>query len=165
MGAVLLTEEQYRRLQRLGEFDTKTSSWLQTPPDIRRLGGAIFGDYRYGTVFVYHKGAEILLRRQGVPLRAHGLVLRNDATGPRTWPMAECSMEFRVGGIWHYCLRGPNKGDESWGRAMFTEIAAQERIVYTDAFSDADGNIEEGMPQTQSTIEFADTDGRTRLTA
>lgn len=58
MGAVLLTEEQYRRLQQLGEFDTKTSSWLQTPPDIRRLGGAIFGDCRYGAVFVYHNGAE-----------------------------------------------------------------------------------------------------------
>jgi hypothetical protein len=57
MGAVLLTEHEYRRLQELGEFDSKTSSWLQTPPDIRRLGGAIFGDYRYGTVFVYHNGA------------------------------------------------------------------------------------------------------------
>jgi len=58
MGAALLTEEEYRRLQALGEFDTKTSSWLQTPPDIRSLGGAMFGDYRYGTVWVYHNGAE-----------------------------------------------------------------------------------------------------------
>lgn len=57
MGVELLTEEQYRRLQGLGEFDTTTSSWLWTPRDIRRLGGAIFGDYRYGTVFVYHNGA------------------------------------------------------------------------------------------------------------
>ena len=58
MGIELLTEEQYRALQKLGRFDTKTSSWLQTPADIRKLGGAIFGDYRYGTIFVYHNGAE-----------------------------------------------------------------------------------------------------------
>lgn len=58
MGAVLLAEEQYRGLQELGEFDTKTSSWLLTPPDIRRRGGAIFADHRYGKVFVYHNGAE-----------------------------------------------------------------------------------------------------------
>lgn len=58
MGIELLTEEQYRALQRLGEFDSKTSSWVTTPPDIRRLGGAIFCDRRYDTVFVYHNGAE-----------------------------------------------------------------------------------------------------------
>ncbi|HUF66276.1 MAG TPA: DUF4256 domain-containing protein [Gemmatimonadaceae bacterium] len=58
MGAILLTEDEYRRLQELEEFDAKTSSWLQTPPAIRRLGGAIFGDYRFGTVWVYHNGAE-----------------------------------------------------------------------------------------------------------
>lgn len=57
MGIELLTEEQYRDLQKLGHFDMKTSSWLRTPPDIRKLGGAIFADYRYGTVFVYHNGA------------------------------------------------------------------------------------------------------------
>jgi hypothetical protein len=58
MGVELLTEEQYRELQELGEFDTKSSSWLKTPPDIRKLGGAIFGDRRFGRVFVYHNGAE-----------------------------------------------------------------------------------------------------------
>ena len=58
MGIELLTEEQYRALQKLGNFDTKTSSWLKTPADIRKLGGAIFADYRYGTVFVYHNSAE-----------------------------------------------------------------------------------------------------------
>jgi hypothetical protein len=58
MGIELLTEEQYRELQMLGEFDTKTSSWLQTPAAIRKLGGAIFGDRRFNTVFVYHNGAE-----------------------------------------------------------------------------------------------------------
>lgn len=58
MGIELLTEAQYRDLQKLGRFDTKTSSWLKTPPDIRKLGGAIFGDCRYNTVFVYHNGAQ-----------------------------------------------------------------------------------------------------------
>jgi len=58
MGIELLTEEQYRELQKLGNFDTKTSSWIITPSEIRKLSGAIFADYRYGNVFVYHNGAE-----------------------------------------------------------------------------------------------------------
>lgn len=58
MGIELLTEEQYSELQNLGKFDMKTSSWLKTPSDIRKLGGAIYGDFRYGRVFVYHNGAE-----------------------------------------------------------------------------------------------------------
>ncbi|MGI1658312.1 MAG: DUF4256 domain-containing protein [Desulfitobacterium sp.] len=58
MGIELLTVEQYKDLQELGKFDTKTSSWLKTPAHIRKLGGAIFGDRRYDTVFVYHNGAE-----------------------------------------------------------------------------------------------------------
>lgn len=65
MGIELLTEEQYRQLQKLGPFDTKTSSWLKTPPEIRKLGGAIFGDYRYGTVFIYHNGAESYYAARG----------------------------------------------------------------------------------------------------
>jgi hypothetical protein len=58
MGIELLTEEQYHLLQSLGAFDTKTSSWLKTPPEIRKLGGAIFGDRRYDHVFIYHNGAD-----------------------------------------------------------------------------------------------------------
>jgi hypothetical protein len=58
MGVELLSEEQYRELQQLGEFDTKTSSWVRTPADIRKLGGALFCDRRYGKVFVYHNGAQ-----------------------------------------------------------------------------------------------------------
>lgn len=65
MGIELLTEEQYRELQKLGPFDLKTSSWLSTPPDIRKLGGAIFGDFRYGNVFVYHNGAESYYAARG----------------------------------------------------------------------------------------------------
>ena len=57
MGIELLTEEQYRELQQLGEFDTKTSSWVKTPSEIRKLGGALFADFRYGNVFVYHNSA------------------------------------------------------------------------------------------------------------
>ncbi|WP_134703098.1 DUF4256 domain-containing protein [Ammoniphilus sp. YIM 78166] len=58
MGIELLTEEQYRTLQKLGNFDRKTSSWVQTPSDIRKLGGALFCDFRFGHVFVYHNGAD-----------------------------------------------------------------------------------------------------------
>lgn len=65
MGIALLTEAQYRRLQELGEFDTKTSSWVATPPDIRALGGAVFCDRRYGRVFLYHNGAESYYAARG----------------------------------------------------------------------------------------------------
>jgi hypothetical protein len=58
MGIELLTEEQYRSLQKIGKFDLKTSSWILTPADIRKLGGAIFADRRYNTIFVYHNGAD-----------------------------------------------------------------------------------------------------------
>ena len=58
MGVEILTEEQYRDLQKLGKFDMKTSSWVRTPADIRKLGGALFADFRYGKVFVYHNGAQ-----------------------------------------------------------------------------------------------------------
>ena len=65
MGIDLLTEEQYRELQTLGNFDTKTSSWIETPANIRKLGGAIFCDRRYDTVFVYHNGAESYYAARG----------------------------------------------------------------------------------------------------
>lgn len=65
MGIELLTEEQYRELQRVGNFDTKTSSWLKTPSEIRKLGGALFGDRRYNTVFVYHNSADSYYAARG----------------------------------------------------------------------------------------------------
>jgi hypothetical protein len=65
MGIEPLTEEQYRELQKLGSFDTKTQSWLKAPPEITRLGGAIFGDRRYGRVFVYHNTAPCFYRGRG----------------------------------------------------------------------------------------------------
>lgn len=65
MGIELLTEEQYHALQRLDEFDTKTSSWIVAPPDVRKLGGGLFGDRRYGRVFIYHNGAESYYAARG----------------------------------------------------------------------------------------------------
>lgn len=65
MGIELLNEEQYRTLQSLGTFDAKTSSWIQTPSAIRKRGGAIFADFRYGTVFIYHNGAESYYAARG----------------------------------------------------------------------------------------------------
>ncbi|WP_285057057.1 DUF4256 domain-containing protein [Pedobacter ginsengisoli] len=65
MGIEILDEEQYRELQQFGKFDTKTSSWLKTPAGIRKLGGAIFADYRYGTIFIYHNGAESYYAARG----------------------------------------------------------------------------------------------------
>jgi hypothetical protein len=65
MGIELLPEPQYRELQQIGKFDTKTSSWIQTPAAIRKLGGALFADYRYATVFVYHNGAESYYAARG----------------------------------------------------------------------------------------------------
>lgn len=64
-GIELLTEAQYRELQKLGEFDTKTSSWIETPPEVRKLGGALFCDRRYGQVFVYHNGADSYYAARG----------------------------------------------------------------------------------------------------
>jgi len=65
MGCTLLTETQYRELQQLGSFDTKTSSWVQTPEEIRKLGGALFCDRRYNAVFLYHNGAESYYAARG----------------------------------------------------------------------------------------------------
>ena len=65
MGIELLTEEQYRELQKLGNFDTKTSSWVKAPADMRKLGGALFGDHRFGRVFMYHNGAESYYAARG----------------------------------------------------------------------------------------------------
>ena len=73
MGIELLTEEQYFELQKLGEFDTKSSSWIATPADIRKLGGALYCDRRYGRVFVGHNGAESYYQRPGFPRLAQGL--------------------------------------------------------------------------------------------
>lgn len=69
MQVDLLTEEEYRKLQELGDFDTKTSSWLKTPENVRKLGGAIFGDFRFGRTFIYHNGAESYYGARGFRAR------------------------------------------------------------------------------------------------
>ena len=66
IGIEILSESEYRELQKLGKFDTKTSSWIRTPPEIRKLGGAIFCDFRYNTIFVYHNGADSYYAARGV---------------------------------------------------------------------------------------------------
>jgi uncharacterized protein YndB with AHSA1/START domain len=82
--------------------------------------------------------------------------------GPKEWPMEECTMDFREGGQWHFCLRGPNEGDESWGLATYKEINKSQRIVYQDNFSDEDANINEKMPEMLITVEFLEHKGKTR---
>ena len=89
---------------------------------------------------------------------------------PRGWDIPVCTLEFRPGGAWHYCMKcvDPNQGKfygmESWGKAIFKEISEPERIVYLDYFSDAQGNLNESMPATEVTNEYIDLgDGRTKL--
>jgi uncharacterized protein YndB with AHSA1/START domain len=89
--------------------------------------------------------------------------------GPRGWTVTVCNVDFRPGGIWHYCMKcmDKNQGDfygfESWGKAVYEEIVTNEKIVYVDYFSDADGNEAEGMPSTQVTMSFLEHEGKTKL--
>jgi len=82
--------------------------------------------------------------------------------GPRLWPTTYCTVDFRLGGVWHYCMTGPD-GTQSWGKAVYTEIVPPERIVYTDMFSDEAGNSLAGMPTMVITVEFVDLGGKTKL--
>jgi uncharacterized protein YndB with AHSA1/START domain len=88
--------------------------------------------------------------------------------GPKGWSLPFSNIDFRPGGVWHYCMKCIDEsqeyfGAESWGRAVFHEIVEPERIVFTDAFSDAEGNISEGMPQTRVTNTFVEHEGKTKL--
>lgn len=89
--------------------------------------------------------------------------------GPRGWELPVCEVDFRPGGIWHYCMKcvDPNQGEfygmETWGKAVYQEIDAPERLVYTDHFSDAEGNEDDTMPATEVTMRFVDLGGRTRI--
>lgn len=83
--------------------------------------------------------------------------------GPRGWNLTHCEMDFREGGIWHYCMTGPN-GEESWGKSVYNEIHAPEYYIYEDYFSDKDGNVSEGMPGMKIRNEFhAQADGSTKI--
>lgn len=82
--------------------------------------------------------------------------------GPREWPMDECEMDFREGGSWLYCLRGPNKGDEAWGKALYDEIQKPQKIVYRDYFTDSNGTINKNMPGSKTVLKFHEHNGITR---
>lgn len=89
--------------------------------------------------------------------------------GPRGWELPVCKMEFRPEGVWHYCMKCVDKnqgqyfGMEAWGKGVYKEIKEPERIVYTDYFSDADGNINKSLPATFVTMDFIDQGGKTKL--
>lgn len=73
--------------------------------------------------------------------------------GPREWPLVHCKMDFRVGGSWHYCMKGPD-GTESWGMALYKEIKAPEKLNYEDYFSDKDGKLNKELPATVVKMQF-----------
>lgn len=81
--------------------------------------------------------------------------------GPKNWPMDECEIDFQEGGHWRYCLRGPNKEDESWGMAIYHEIKKPVRIVYKDHFTDAGGKILENLPKLIIKVDFVGQNGQT----
>lgn len=89
--------------------------------------------------------------------------------GPRGWILTVCNIDFKIDGIWHYCMKciDQNQGDfygfESWGKAVYKEIIQNEKIAYIDYFSDADGNEAEGMPSTYVTLLFEENGGKTKL--
>ncbi len=84
--------------------------------------------------------------------------------GPTGWTLPVCTLDFRPGGVWHYCMRSPT-GEDAWGKATYHEIVPPERIVYTDIFSDADGNPIAGAPEMLITIEFAAEGSKTKVTS
>ncbi|PEX83829.1 SRPBCC domain-containing protein [Bacillus cereus] len=89
--------------------------------------------------------------------------------GPKGWEIPSCTVDFRPGGVWHYCMKcvdqnlGQFFGMESWGKGVYKEIIEPEKIVYTDYFSDAEGNVNDSMPSTEMTLEFIDLGGKTQL--
>ncbi|NMO94364.1 SRPBCC domain-containing protein [Paenibacillus lemnae] len=89
--------------------------------------------------------------------------------GPRGWELTKCDVDFRPGGVWHYCMKcmDPNQGDfygfESWGKGVYQEIHEPQEFVYIDYFSDAQGNESKEMPATLCTMTFIEEDGATRL--
>ena len=89
----------------------------------------------------------------------------NNWWGPRSWPLVYCNMDFREGGTWHFCMKGPHVGDESWGKVTYKEIKAPDRIVYDDYFSDKEGNINQLLPAAEIAFDFAEGSGKTMITS
>ena len=87
--------------------------------------------------------------------------------GPKGWTLPVCKLDFREGGVWHYCMKGPAPDGnemESWGKATYQEIVEPERIAYLDAFSDEAGNVNEALPELMTILTFEEVDGGTRVT-
>lgn len=82
--------------------------------------------------------------------------------GSKGWTLPVCTVDLRPGGEWHYCMRGP-EGEESWGKATYREIVPPERLVYVDAFSDAEGNVNPALPQMVIAVEFFEHEGQTKV--
>tara|TARA_B110001454_G_C12723218_1_gene435904 strand:- start:20384 stop:20884 length:501 start_codon:yes stop_codon:yes gene_type:complete len=89
--------------------------------------------------------------------------------GPRGWDVTHCTVDFRPGGIWHYCMKCVDKnqgqyfGMESWGKAIYKSMSAPKSLSYTDFFSDAEGNSNMELPSTDVEVEFVDVDGKTKM--
>ncbi|QGQ97325.1 SRPBCC domain-containing protein [Paenibacillus psychroresistens] len=89
--------------------------------------------------------------------------------GPRGWTLTVCNVDFRPGGVWHYCMKCINEeqvdffGFESWGKAVYEEIVVPEKVIFVDYFSDAEGNVVEGMPSSHITMTLVDLEGKTKI--
>jgi uncharacterized protein YndB with AHSA1/START domain len=89
--------------------------------------------------------------------------------GPRGWTLTVCNVDFRPGGVWHYCMKCIDEkqidffGFESWGKAVYEEIVEPEKVIFVDYFSDADGNETEGMPSSQITMTLLELEGKTKI--
>lgn len=89
--------------------------------------------------------------------------------GPRGWDLPVCRMDFRPGGVWHYCMKcvDENQGEffgmESWGKQVYKEIVEPEKIVYVDYFSDAEGNVDDALPATEGALQFIDLGRKTKI--
>lgn len=89
--------------------------------------------------------------------------------GPRGWDVTHCTVDFRPGGVWHYCMKcvdknqGPYFGMESWGKAIYKDMQEPKKISYTDFFSDAEANTNTEMPSTDADVEFIDVGGKTKM--
>jgi uncharacterized protein YndB with AHSA1/START domain len=89
--------------------------------------------------------------------------------GPRGWTLTVCNVDFRPGGVWHYCMKCIDEkqvdffGFESWGKAVYEEIVEPEKVIFVDYFSDADGNEVEGMPSSQITMTLVELEGKTKI--
>lgn len=84
--------------------------------------------------------------------------------GPRTWPMAGCTMNLREEDTWQHCMRGPNEADASWGMAVFEQVVGPERLVCRDDFTEVASNVNEQMPTYLTRLALTDEDGRARIT-